>query len=957
MIGSRKLVVGLAMLGVAASAIGCSGMSDGAGSEQGEDGVGEVGNLALALNVGDDVTLHAVDWDIAGPHGFSRSGHVNVRHSRDIRFQVGGLPAGNGFEIVLNAVGENDERITCTGSAQFDISAGETTTTTVILTCRMPRRNGSVVVNGELNLCPWIDEVTVLPTQVAVGGTIELTGSAVDEDGVPSPLTYQWSATGGELSASSGPGVTLTCTEPGTIELTFTADDGDCTDVVSTSVECTEPEQDAGAALDAGGAQDGGSEGQAILLWNEVESNGGTPDDWSELYNAGDAAQDLSGWTFKDGDDTHVYNIPAGTIIAPGEYLILEGYGFGLGDNDSIRLFDPGMNLIASYSWGPHAQTTYGRCPDVEGEFTTTSAPTKGAPNDCRPIVVFNEVESSGGTPGDWAEIYNAGFNTADLSGYTFKDNQDADIYVLPAGSTIPVGGYLVLDEADFDFGLGGADSVRLFDPEMNLVADYSWLVHAPATSYGRCPNGVGAFETTAATTKGAANSCPATVRLNEIESSGGVPGDWVEIVNVSAASVDVSGWVFKDGVDTNAYSIPAGTSIASGAFLVLDEAQFGFGLGGNENIRLYNASAVLVDSYAYTSAASNTYGRCPDGTGGFINTLGATKGTTNNCPIDPSVPQPWAGGSTVQTVDPTNAFPTNLSGLTYQPAEGVNPPVLWGALNSPSKIYRLVWDGVNWAPEAGPWATGKLITYPWGGQPDTEGITKAEWNQVGTYVATERNNESSSTSRLAVLRLDETAIGGTLTASHEWNLTAQLPVVGANLGLEAITWIPDSYLTASGFYDELAGQTYNPAAYADHGTGLFVVGVEGTGMLYVLALDHTTSLASIVASVSSGFPGVMGLEFDRDNNHLWTWCDDTCGNQGTILQVDTTAGSPTLGKLVVRIRYNRPSGLPNSNFEGIAIAPESECSGGQKSVFWADDANMGGNAIRRGSLTCGSLF
>jgi hypothetical protein len=108
---------------------------------------------------------------------------------------------------------------------------------------------------------------------------------------------------------------------------------------------------------------------------------------------------------------------------------------------------------------------------------------------------------------------------------------------------------------------------------------------------------------------------------------------------------------------------------------------------------------------------------------------------------------------------------------------------------------------------------------------------------------------------------------------------------------------------------------------------------------------------------VSSGFPGVMGLEFDRDNNHLWTWCDDTCGNQGTILQVDTTAGSPTLGKLVVRIRYNRPSGLPNSNFEGIAIAPESECSGGQKSVFWADDANMGGNAIRRGSLTCGSLF
>ncbi|HEX2879319.1 MAG TPA: hypothetical protein VHO25_07260, partial [Polyangiaceae bacterium] len=261
MIGSRKLVVGLALLGGIASAVGCSGMSDSAGNEQGGNEIGEVGMLALALNVGDDVTLHTVDWDIAGPHGFSKSGHVNVRRSRDIRFQVGGLPAGNGFEIVLHAVGENDERITCTGSAQFDISAEETTTTTVTLTCRMPRRNGSVLVNGELNLCPWIDEVTVLPTQVAVGGTIELTGSAIDEDGVPSPLTYQWSAMGGELSASSGPGVTLTCVEPGTIELTFTADDGDCTDVITTSVECTEPEPDGGASVDAGAEQDSGVEG------------------------------------------------------------------------------------------------------------------------------------------------------------------------------------------------------------------------------------------------------------------------------------------------------------------------------------------------------------------------------------------------------------------------------------------------------------------------------------------------------------------------------------------------------------------------------------------------------------------------------------------------------------------------------------------------------------------------
>jgi hypothetical protein len=311
-----------------------------------------------------------------------------------------------------------------------------------------------------------------------------------------------------------------------------------------------------------------------------------------------------------------------------------------------------------------------------------------------------------------------------------------------------------------------------------------------------------------------------------------------------------------------------------------------------------------------------------------------------------------------VATVDPAGAFPSNLSGLTYQPASPGNPAVLWGALNAPSKIYRLTWDGVNWAPEAGAWAAGKTITYPGGiGQPDTEGLTKAEWNEVGIYVATERDNNLSSTSRLAVLRLDETSPAASLTASHEWNLTAQLPAVGANLGLEAITWIPDSYLTASGFFDELLGHTYNPLEYANHGTGLFVVGVEGTGVMYALALNHVTSTASIVATISSGFPGVMGLEFDRDSNYLWAWCDDTCGNQATVLQVDVTAGSPTLGKVVVKRKYDHPSGLPTSNFEGFALQPHAECSGGFKGVFWADDSNLDNHAIRQGTIPCGSLF
>jgi hypothetical protein len=37
--------------------------------------------------------------------------------------------------------------------------------------------------------------------------------------------------------------------------------------------------------------------------------------------------------------------------------------------------------------------------------------------------------------------------------------------------------------------------------------------------------------------------------------------------------------------------------------------------------------------------------------------------------------------------------------------------------------------------------------------------------------------------------------------------------------------------------------------------------------------------------------------------------------------------------------------------------APESECTGGRKSFFWADDSNFGGHALRRGSVACGLLL
>src|SRR5204863_2285794 len=57
--------------------------------------------------------------------------------------------------------------------------------------------------------------------------------------------------------------------------------------------------------------------------------------------------------------------------------------------------------------------------------------------------------------------------------------------------------------------------------------------------------------------------AAPALVRINEVESNGGTPGDWVELVNVGGTAADLSGWRFRDNDPARVTApaiIPAGT-------------------------------------------------------------------------------------------------------------------------------------------------------------------------------------------------------------------------------------------------------------------------------------------------------------------------------------------------------------------------------------------------------------
>jgi len=241
----RKMTVGLfaaaALVSAAASLVGCS--SQDGGAPAGSVSVEHAGSIGLDLQVGPGFILNSVSYTITGPAGFAKAGSIDVSHSTKISALIGGLPAGKGFTVTLSATAAGGVG-SCSGSASFDIVARKTTPVTVNVTCHEAPRSGSVLINGQLNVCPVIDGVSASPAEVSVGGSITLGVAAHDTDAGPSALSYQWTASGGTLSSNTVASPTFTCTSPGSVKLNVAVSDGDpsaaCADSSTLTVECSQ---------------------------------------------------------------------------------------------------------------------------------------------------------------------------------------------------------------------------------------------------------------------------------------------------------------------------------------------------------------------------------------------------------------------------------------------------------------------------------------------------------------------------------------------------------------------------------------------------------------------------------------------------------------------------------------------------------------------------------------------
>jgi len=123
---------------------------------------------------------------------------------------------------------------------------------------------------------------------------------------------------------------------------------------------------------------------------------------------------------------------------------------------------------------------------------------------------------------------------------------------------------------------------------------------------------------------------------INEILGTGSP--DYIELYNGTANAINIGGYKLHDSDPTEAYTIPAGTTIAAGGFYVLDcdgaaTTLFKVSSGG-EDITLLDASDNTVDQLLqvnWPAGHIGHVGRKLDGVAKWIILTSESKGTSNN--------------------------------------------------------------------------------------------------------------------------------------------------------------------------------------------------------------------------------------------------------------------------------------------------------------------------------------
>lgn len=584
-------------------------------------------------------------------------------------------------------------------------------------------------------------------------------------------------------------------------------------------------------------------------------------------------------------------------------------------------LYDASGAQIGSYAYTSVAAGTWSR--QSAGSFADAEA-TKGAANAApatpEPLqpepsaklkLVLNEINSS---PDDWVELMNTGTEALDNDPVGHK----ADVTPVPNGTTLEPGALYVFEQnKDFTFGLGKADKAAIYDAGGSIIVEYEWTTHANGV-YARIPDGTGEFQDFATATKGKKNKVINPVVINEVQSNDPNGGpDWVELANPTAEDLVISGLVLKDNKDKDPYTIPKGTTIPANGFLVIYQDDggakgFAFGLGKGDSVRLFEGGEqITATTWPDGSHTSPTWGLYLDVNGSsYQNTLEATPGAANKFAGIPDVVA-WSGSNEVHTFDTTPTFLEDSSGLDF--ADGK----LYSVDNGTATFWVMNAAKNGTLTFASGFEQGKRVCFLKDADnagakgPDAEGITVNGSGMV--YLASERDNSAKGVNYNTILMVNPNESGTRLVAQKQWDLTATLPQVSANMGIEAVEWVANG---------DVAGKLIDQ---------------------YVLNKDETIVQ---IADIDAKLGGAMALDYDTYEDVLWVAADDGYGNRMARITLNGTSDP--------KVVHVQPAAGVNTsaNNEGFAIAGAEYTVSGQRPVYRFCDGVTSG-ALTIGSMSC----
>ncbi len=266
------------------------------------------------------------------------------------------------------------------------------------------------------------------------------------------------------------------------------------------------------------------------------------------------------------------------------------------------------------------------------------------------PIVINEGYCRNGGSGTRFVELYNTSNASVSVAGYHLSDEfANLGKFTIANGTSIPARGRLAFTEAqtglNFAFQATTREriSIALTNPAGTRVVDaVAFEPKVNGRGEARVPDGDRILQPAATPTQGTANVSPANsnVVINEImyhPISGLDVDEWLELHNRGASAVDLSSWKI-DGVGL---TLPAGTTISAGAYLVLARDP--------TRIRtVYGLSSAIVLGSSWTGSLKDGGERLDlvDADGNTVDTVAYRDG--GKWPV-------WSdgGGSSLELIDP----------------------------------------------------------------------------------------------------------------------------------------------------------------------------------------------------------------------------------------------------------------------------------------------------------------